>query len=204
MSKTEQRREHQRQALLEAAEKRMAKNGLASLRTRDLSNDIGVAHGAIYNLVTDMDEIILRVASKTLGRLDIALEQSAEYTSAGHSNPVAILIAIARTYHHFAVENLHVWRALFEHRMALDATLPDWLFKDQMRLFRHILVPLEALATSMREEERILLAKTMFSAVHGVVALGLDEKIVAVPRDMIDSQLEILVEIICAGIQARQ
>jgi hypothetical protein len=32
-----------------------------------------VANGAVFNLVTDMDELILRVGSRTLARLDGAL-----------------------------------------------------------------------------------------------------------------------------------
>ena len=51
----------------------MSAGGLAGLKTRELAREIGVANGAVYNLVEDMDELILRVGSRTLGRLDAAL-----------------------------------------------------------------------------------------------------------------------------------
>ncbi len=41
----------------------MAAGGLAGLKTRELAREIGVANGAVYNLVEDMDELILRVGS---------------------------------------------------------------------------------------------------------------------------------------------
>ena len=59
----------------------MSAGGLAGLKTRELAREIGVANGAVYNLVEDMDELILRVGSRTLGRLDAAL------TARAHDRP---------------------------------------------------------------------------------------------------------------------
>ena len=73
MSKTLERRDKLRDALILAAERRIATGGLAGLKTRDLARDIGCANGAVYNLVEDMDELILRVGSRTLERLDASL-----------------------------------------------------------------------------------------------------------------------------------
>ena len=39
----------------------MAAGGLAGLKTRELAREIGCANGAVYNLVDDMDELILLV-----------------------------------------------------------------------------------------------------------------------------------------------
>jgi len=36
----------------------------------------------------------------------------------------------------FAADNLQLWRALFEHRMALGKPIPDWAIDQQMELFR--------------------------------------------------------------------
>src|SRR5260370_16698173 len=72
MSKALERRAKLREALILAAEKSIAKGGLAGLKTRDLAREIGCANGAVYNLVEDVDELILRVGSRTLSRLDAA------------------------------------------------------------------------------------------------------------------------------------
>ncbi len=139
MSKTLERRAKQREALILAAEKAVAAKGLAGLKSRELAQKIGVANGAVFNLVADMDELILRVGSRTLARLDAALTAA---ESAGSPSPAETLVRIAVAYCDFAAENLDLWRALFEHRMAPDKQVPEWAVEEQMNLFRHIYHPL--------------------------------------------------------------
>src|SRR5882757_6749091 len=111
MSKALERRAKLREALILAAEKSIAAKGLAGLKTRDLAREIGVANGAVYNLVEDVDELILRVGSRTLMRLDTTLTAA---ESEGPAAPDQILVRIALAYCAFAAENLELWRALFE------------------------------------------------------------------------------------------
>jgi len=68
MSKALERRAKLREALILAAERSIAAKGLSGLKTRDLAREIGCANGAVYNLVADVDELILRVGSRTLAR----------------------------------------------------------------------------------------------------------------------------------------
>lgn len=202
MTTTTERRERQRIQLIDAAERAMADKGLAGLKARDLAQDIGCAVGAIYNLVQDMDELVLRVGSRTLARLDAALDTALAQAPAGQ--PVEALVRIALAYAAFARDNLQLWRILFEHRMAEGSSMPDWAVQEQIGLFRHILEPLRALVPQQSETERALLSRTLFSGVHGVVALGLEEKLVAVPRAELDRQIERVVRLVCVGLTAGQ
>lgn len=201
MTTTAARRERQRTQLIDAAEKAIAERGLAGLKARELAQEIGCALGAIYNLVADMDELVLRVGSRTLARLDAALS-AAESEDAPISTDAAAdrLVAIALAYCAFARDNLQLWRVLFEHRMAEGAVVPDWAVSEQMTLFRHILEPLSVLLPDRVEPERVLMGRTLFSAVHGVVAIGLEEKLIAVPRRDLDRQIEGLVRLVCRGL----
>src|SRR4051812_21781915 len=142
MTKALERREKLRADLILAAERTIAGRGLAGLKTRDLAREIGCANGAVYNLVADVDELILRVGSRTLRRLDEALSA---VERAGEPSPRETLVRIAIAYCDFAAENLQLWRALFEHRMEADKIVPDWSVDDQMQLFRHIYLPLALL-----------------------------------------------------------
>src|SRR6516164_9668768 len=81
VSKAEIRRQRQLDALISAAESRIKANGLAGVKARELANDIGIAVGAIYNLVADLDELILRVNVLTMNRLDAALLEAAPQSS---------------------------------------------------------------------------------------------------------------------------
>ena len=201
MSKALERREKLRGDLILAAERMIASRGLAGLKTRDLASEIGCANGAVYNLVADVDELILRVGSRTLHRLDDALSAA---EGAGDPSPQETLVRIALAYCDFAAENLQLWRALFEHRMEVDKIVPDWSIDDQMQLFRHIYVPLAALFPKRSPEELGITARSLFSAVHGMVALGLEQKLVAVPLQALRKEIAGLVRAMIDGLVARQ
>ncbi|MEY9363432.1 AcrR family transcriptional regulator [Bradyrhizobium yuanmingense] len=199
MTKPLERREKLRAALIQAAEQMIAERGLAGLKTRDLAREIGCANGAVYNLVADVDELILRVGSRTLLRLDEALTLA---TNAGEPSPRESLIRIALAYCDFAAENLQLWRALFEHRMETGKLVPDWSVHDQMQLFRHIYQPLAALFPGRSPEELGITARSLFSAVHGMVALGLEQKLVAVPLPALRKEITSLVRAMIDGLIA--
>ena len=197
MSKTMERREKLRESLLEAAEAVIAAKGLAGLKTRDLAQKIGVANGAVYNLVEDVDDLVLRVGSRTLARLDAALSASEKAASA---TPVETLARIAVAYCDFAAENTELWRALFEHHMPPGKDVPQWRVVEQAELFGHVQRPLSALLPQYPPDELEVLSRSLFSAVHGMVALGLEQKLVAVPLDELRREVAMIVRATVNGL----
>ena len=201
MSKTLERRAKQREALIEAAERMIKTKGLAGLKTRELAHEIGVANGAVYNLVADVDELVLMIGSRTLARLDADLSAA---ESAGAPGPEAALVRIAIAYCDFAAHNIELWRALFEHRMPPEKPLPDWAIADQMHLFRHIHQPLAALFPQRSFDDISVTARSLFSAVHGMVALGLEQKLIAVPLAALRAQIATMVKAMVTGLVAEE
>ena len=197
MSKVSERREKDRQALIEAAERAIAANGLAGLKTRDLAAQVGIANGAVYNLVEDVDELILRVGSRTLARLDAALSAA---EADGSAEPADKLVRVAVAYCEFAAQNLELWRALFEHRMAPGKPIPEWVISEQMELFRHIFRPLAMLFPARSAQQLGVTARSLFSAVHGMVVLGLEQKLIAVPSDALRSEIATIVRAMVDGL----
>ena len=197
MSKALERRAKLRESLILAGERRIAAGGLAGLKTRDLAREIGCANGAVYNLVDDMDELVLLVGSRTLRRLDAAL---GEAESAGPPSPTETLVRIAVAYCDFAAENLELWRALFEHRMTPGKPIPEWAVSEQMDLFRHIFQPLASLLPSRSATELGVTARSLFSAVHGMVLLGLEQKLIAVPVEALRAEIAVIVRAMVKGL----
>ena len=197
MSKALERREKQRESLIQAAQKSISAGGLAALKTRELASEIGVANGAVYNLVADVDELILKVGSRTLARLDAALTAA---ESAGSPSPAETLVRIAVAYCDFASENLELWRALFEHRMTPGKPIPEWAVSEQMNLFRHIYAPLATLFPRRSPEELGVTARSLFSAVHGMVLLGLEQKLIAVPIEALRREIAAIVKAMVEGL----
>jgi AcrR family transcriptional regulator len=198
MSKALKRREKLRGSLILAAERSINAGGLAALKTRELARDIGCANGAVYNLVADMDELTLLVGSRTLKRLDASLT-SAE--SKGSKSPAETLVRIALAYCDFAADNTGLWRALFEHRMAPGKPVPDWAIDEQMALFAHIYRPLATLFPKRSAQELGVTARSLFSAVHGMVLLGLEQKLIAVPIKALREEIAVMVRAMVAGLK---
>jgi len=197
MSKTLERRSKLRDELILAAERSIHAGGLAGLKTRELAREIGCANGAVYNLVADMDELTLLVGARTLARLDAALIAA---ESDGPALPVETLVRIALAYCDFAADNLQLWRALFEHRMTQGKPVPEWAVAQQMALFRHIYRPLVVLFPKRTTQQLSVTARSLFSAVHGMVTLGLEQKLIAVPVEALRTEIAIMVSAMIDGL----
>ena len=171
------------------------------MKARELADDIGIAVGAIYNLVADLDELILRVNVNRLNRLDAALLEAAPQSlPSTRADAAGRLVAIGLAYRRFASENMRLWRNLFEYAPPPGKVLPDWAQGKDVHLIRHVSEPLRVLMTAANEAQRYLMARTLFSAVHGIVSLGLEDWQVGVPADEQDAQIEKLLRIICNGL----
>ncbi|MGJ0507994.1 MAG: TetR/AcrR family transcriptional regulator [Methylocystis sp.] len=191
-----QRRTKLRERLLDVARHSIAARGLSGLKARDLASEAGCALGAIYTAFDDLDELILRVNLSTLQRLGDALD-----TAVTAAPPAQALQALARAYLNFARRDEPSWRALFEHRLSGGAPVPEWYADARNQLFSRLEGPLGSLMPDRDAAARARLARTLFSAVHGVVALGLEQKIAATPPETLDAELDTLVRLIAAGLE---
>jgi AcrR family transcriptional regulator len=189
-----------RERLIDAAERTIAANGLTSLRARDLAREVGCAVGTIYNVFEHLDELILCVGSRTLAMLDTALGAIRLGRPYGSPEDAADdLVRLALAYLEFAAKHTVRWRALFEHRMSEARSLPQWFVDQQHALFAQVERPLVTLLADLDPDARRTLARTLFSAVHGIVALGLEEKLVSLPFTDLRRQLAATVRAITTG-----
>jgi AcrR family transcriptional regulator len=198
---TEQRRAELRQALLEAAQRRIAADGLKGLKARALAAEANCAIGQIYNVWSDLDSLIIAVNARTLDELDELL--TAAKAPAGPSpadEARAVLLAQADAYLDFARHNRERWRAVFEHRLAGSQALPAWYREQQARLFSHVDRPLRLLLPGLPPAERAALGRSIFSAVHGVVWLGLEELLAPQSHHNLRHHLRVIMGAIVDGL----
>src|SRR5262245_13237410 len=202
--KATQRRQNLREALIASAERSIAAHGLGALRARALADEVGCAVGAIYNVVADLDELILLVSSRTFAALEEALAAASD-REVITDPPAAIarLVRLSMVYTDFAAANTQRWRALFEHRLPAGHVVPDWFVEDQMRLFSYVEAPLAVLQPDADRERLALLARSLVSAVHGIVALGLEEKLYTLPLASLRDQVTEMVSAIGRGLVSR-
>jgi AcrR family transcriptional regulator len=200
MTKQADRHAALRTRLIDAAERTIAENGLAALKARDLAREAGCAIGTIYNVFEHLDELVLCVGARTLAMLEKALgavRPTAPCDSTDQA--VADLVRLALAYLEFAARHRVRWRALFEHRMSEQHPLPDWFIEQQQVMFAQVEWPLVTLLPELGRDARRILARTLFSAVHGIIALGLEEKLVSLPLPDLRDQVTATVRAIARG-----
>jgi AcrR family transcriptional regulator len=202
---TAARRRNLKESLIDAAEAEISAHGLAGVRARTLAERIGCAVGAIYNVVADLDELILLVNSRTLAALERELLAAGRLDPAAHSRngeaAVEHLCRLALAYLAFATTRRPRWRAVFDHRLPAGKAVPDWYLDDQMRLFGYVEGPVGELVPGLSPARRALIARSLFSAVHGIVTLGLEEKLQALKPGELSEQVTFVVAALGRGLR---
>jgi AcrR family transcriptional regulator len=193
------RRESLRERLIKAAERAIAAEGLGGIKARPLAEQAGCAVGAIYNLVADLDELILLANGRTLAALESALA-SAVTRGRGPDWAIDQLVRLAVAYLAFASTNRLRWRTLFDHHLPAGKTVPQAYRDAQNGLFAYVERPVQELMPAITPERRALLARSLFSAVHGLIALGLEEKLQAIPLPLLREQVTTVVSAMGYGI----
>lgn len=186
-NKTETRRALLREKLIDVAETRIATNGLHALKARDVAKDAGCALGAIYNHFNDMQALIMAVNGRTFRRLGTKVSGAVE--SKRPDDPHSRLIVMGHAYLDFAANNTFLWRALFDLEMSTDGPVPEWYMAELASLFSLIAHPLARIHPGKSHEELDISVRTLFSAVHGIVLLGLEKRISAVPMAQIETMI---------------
>ena len=78
--------------------------------------------------------------------------------------------------------------------------MPAWFEQDRDRLFGLAEAPLGVLLRGEAPAERKLRARTLFSAVHGVVLLGLEEKLAPTSLPTLEAQLTEFIATMARGL----
>ena len=193
-------RDNLRHRLIDAAERRIAEQGLAGLKARQVTADAGCALGALYNAFDDLDDLILHVNARTLDRLAAAFDGARR----GGETAEETMAVLARTYVRFAMENRLLWSAVFALALPEGRSAPDWYVVRYRALIDQIVGPLATLRPDLSPDELQLRARTLFAAVHGVVRLFLDARFLAVPQDRITPEVAALVKAMTQGLSAAE
>lgn len=182
-------RDRQRVLLIEITEVVIATKGLAAVQARRIAKDAGCAVGTIYNIFGDIDGLILAVNERTLHALGGDLIEA----SADACGRVleARLMALAMTYLKFATLHPRRWRAVFEHRLPEGSVVPAFYADDRKRLLA--MIEAQLMTTISDPAARSVAAHALFSAVHGIVLLSLDEKLGAFNADLCAQQIAFII-----------
>ena len=184
----EQKKGRRRTLILEIARGLIASKGLRSLKVRDIAETADCSVGSVYNEFGDFDGVILTVNRETV------LALTARLAALPKDDPIRQLHGLAAAYLDFAFEHANLLRSLFEHRMEEDRPFPEDILIMVMDAFNLMHEPLERLMPDRDPKDVALLSRIMFSAVHGIISLGLEERMVAVAPESLRHQVEQFVD----------
>jgi len=186
--KVKERQEKLRERLIDVGQAQVIAGGLSSMKARDLAKQAGCALGAIYNVFDDLGALALAINGRTFKQMGIAVAASQQGSDGVAPNDRLVLMSTA--YLHFANDNTNLWRALFDLEQSVDSNVPDWYLEELGRLFSYISAPLAEIFPEKNEYDLDLMTRALFSSVHGIVLLGLEKRISAVPLNRIEEMLK--------------
>ncbi len=187
-----------RDLTLEAAERLLAKDGLAGLTARRLAGEIGYTPGTLYNLFDNLDGLILEVNAATLERFRAQIRAIADE----QREPEAALQTMARVYIAEIRANPGLWSAVFEHRTADGRPVPDW-YQDRLdRVFGPVEAALAPLFEAGDAAARRRAARVLWSALHGMTSLFLAGKLGSVTELSAEGMAEDLIRHYLHGLRA--
>lgn len=168
-------REEVKELILSAARALVAEGGIEALTARAIATKIGYTAGTIYNVFTDMNDIVLHLNGETLDRLYIELSRPQHNRK--KRPPLANMKSMALGYMRFAEENRDEWRILFMLDKTGQNPPPVWYVQKIEQLFKPLEIILAPYFTAMQEKTHKETARTLWGAVHGLHSLAIAQRL---------------------------
>lgn len=184
--------------MTDIAERLVANEGLSAVQARRVAQEADCSVGTLYNIFGGLDGLIIAVNRRSLSALGQKLDTVAR-SGSGQGIPDRLL-ALALAYRDFAMDETQRWRAMFEHRMESGGSIPADYREEQDVLFGLVeQVIAHAIADTTHLKSA---ARALFSGVHGILALALDNKLGAQSADETERQIRFLVGAVSRGLAA--
>ena len=167
--------EELRELILQVATEIIEHDGLAALSARQIARRIGYSAGTLYNVFSDLDELILTVEQRLLDRLAAHLAHVPQ-----HSDAVQHLCDLASAYLAFTQEKPRLWNLLFEHHMPSARPVPPEFHARMEALLATVERAVEPLIVPPDTARAHRAARVLWASVHGITSLATAEKLSAV------------------------
>ncbi|WP_033928682.1 TetR/AcrR family transcriptional regulator [Vibrio cholerae] len=144
------------------------------LSLRKVATMIGYVPSTLVNVFGNYNLLLLHVVAQTLDELAQEAQQAVKSTT----YPKDALYQLAYCYHDFAKRNPYRWQLIFEHNMNGEM-LPEWQAQ-RINNMTNMLEDLLKVIAPLRSEQEVLQAsRVLWSGVHGITILSVDDKFFA-------------------------
>ncbi|RTR03338.1 TetR/AcrR family transcriptional regulator [Halomonas nitroreducens] len=171
-----------------------------ALSLRSLARDVGCAPSTLLKLYGSFGNLLQHVNLESLARLRTAIDPLLD-----ERVPEERLKALAMAYWRFARDDAYRWQLLFDYPLAQEGEL-DRRQSDMIEaLFLRVENTLKEYQPALGDLEARRLGRTLWGSVHGLVQLGLNERLgywQSEPLE-VDELLDQLLSTLLAGLKAR-
>lgn len=193
--RSEHSQEQIREMVLNAAEAIVIEKGVNALTVRKIAVQIGYTVGSIYMVFANMQDLIMHIKLRTLEQLTEQLTVDAAET------PEQQIQALASHYLLFAQQHFNRWQIMFDSNLDNTIELPQSYQAKIEQLF----LPLENLFQQLKPqasaEQVNLIARALWSGVHGICVLYLNGSLGRVGVENAESAVKLLVDTVIGGWQ---
>ncbi|EJL6850117.1 TetR/AcrR family transcriptional regulator [Vibrio cholerae] len=144
------------------------------LSLRKVATMIGYVPSTLVNVFGNYNLLLLHVVAQTLDELAQEAQQAVKSTT----YPKDVLYQLAYCYHDFAKRNPYRWQLIFEHNMNGEM-LPEWQAQRINNMTSMLEDLLKVIAPLRSEQEVLQASRVLWSGVHGITILSVDDKFFA-------------------------
>ncbi|MEZ8103675.1 MULTISPECIES: TetR/AcrR family transcriptional regulator [Vibrio] len=169
------RNDHTREQLvsltLDTVKAFLEENTHHELSLRKVANMIGYVPSTLVNVFGNYNLLLLHAIAQTLDELS----EQAKTVVSKTTNSKDALYELAFCYHDFAQQHPYRWQLIFQHNMNGDQ-LPEWQAERIDNMTGMLESLLAELAPSRSKQEVLQASRVLWSGVHGITLLSVDDK----------------------------
>ncbi|MBY8284681.1 TetR/AcrR family transcriptional regulator [Vibrio fluvialis] len=172
------RNDHTREELvsltLKTVKEFLGSHSYHELSLRKIATMIGYVPSTLVNVFGNYNLLLLHVVAQTLDELS----SEAKVVVSQCKDPEQALYQLAYCYHDFAQKNPYRWQLIFEHNMNGEV-LPEWQAERIGTMTSMLEGLLKVIAPQRSDSEILRTSRVLWSGVHGITLLSVDDKFFA-------------------------
>ncbi|WP_203345162.1 TetR/AcrR family transcriptional regulator [Vibrio fluvialis] len=172
------RNDHTREELvsltLKTVKEFLGSHSYHELSLRKIATMIGYVPSTLVNVFGNYNLLLLHVVAQTLDELS----SEAKAVVSQCKDLEQALYQLAYCYHDFAQKNPYRWQLIFEHNMNGEV-LPEWQAERIDTMTSMLEGLLKVIAPQRSDSEILRTSRVLWSGVHGITLLSVDDKFFA-------------------------
>ncbi|EKO3402924.1 TetR/AcrR family transcriptional regulator [Vibrio fluvialis] len=172
------RNDHTREELvsltLKTVKEFLGSHSYHELSLRKIATMIGYVPSTLVNVFGNYNLLLLHVVAQTLDELS----SEAKAVVSQCKDPEQALYQLAYCYHDFAQKSPYRWQLIFEHNMNGEV-LPEWQAERIDTMTSMLEGLLKVIAPQRSDSEILRTSRVLWSGVHGITLLSVDDKFFA-------------------------